>query len=118
MTDIILTRRALFDIDGIEVDSTDKWGKGVADTYMNDVDAALKLISEYPNFLKRFGETDALLWYPVREHMLFCSMVADTIYVLTVKYGGMDLEEIMMDMEPLLLDEAKVMQSKLVNSKK
>lgn len=113
MTDIILLRRAAFDIDDILHDSMKRWGDKVASEYVESIDDALQRLAEHPQLLRSFAGSEVLYYYPVRKHSLFCALAENTIYVLTVKYGGMNLEDVMQTLEPMLLHEVAIMQGKL-----
>jgi plasmid stabilization system protein ParE len=113
MADIILLRRAAFDIDEIIQDSTKRWGEKVADDYIASIDNALQLLAEHTHLLRAFEGSEVLYYYPVRKHSLFCTICDNTIYVLTVKYGGMNLERVIHDLEPMLLSEIEIMHHKL-----
>ncbi len=113
MTEIILLRRAAFDIDEIIQDSIKRWGKKVTDNYINGIDNALQLLSEHPHLLRTFEGSKTLYYYPVQKHSLFCARCNNRIYVLTIKYAGMNLERIIHELEPMLLTEIEIMQGKL-----
>lgn len=113
MADIILLRQAAFDIDEILQDSTKRWGEKVANEYVMHFDDALQRLAEHRHLLRTFEGSEVLYYYPVGKHSLFCTICDDTIYVLTVKYGGMNLERVIHDLEPMLLSEVEIMQGKL-----
>ena len=46
MTELLLSDRALSDIDAIEHYSVERWGTRVADQYLADLDAALDRLAE------------------------------------------------------------------------
>ncbi|MEZ5534304.1 MAG: type II toxin-antitoxin system RelE/ParE family toxin [Thiolinea sp.] len=113
MPELILSRRAALDIAVIEDDSIRRWGQAVANSYLDSIDNALQLVSDNPGLLRKFANSEQLLFYPVRKHSLFCTLYNDVIYVLTVRYGGMDLERLIHELEPFLLEEVEIMHRKL-----
>ena len=108
MAEVHLTLRALLDIDGIDVYSTERWGEGVATEYLSDLHRGMKRLEGSPGLLlKRPNRSLRLRFYQVRENMLVCDVVGDRIYVLSLFYGGMDLPERVAEMEPQLVLEAE-----------
>lgn len=107
-----LSRRALLDILEIEAYSIEKWDELVAQQYLTSIEDALNLIRENPGLLKMKPEvSDALCFYRVRQHFLVCALLGDSIFVLTVKYGAMDLPNRIAELEPQLSVEAQMLYS-------
>lgn len=105
-----LSRRALRDIQEIETYSIEKWGKSVADEYLNSIEGALNLLRENPNLLRsKPNVSDSLCFYRVREHFLVCALIDDSVFVLTVKHGAMDLPNRIAELEQLLDQEADML---------
>lgn len=113
MTEIRLTRRALSDLMAIEEKSIQAFGQIVADKYMGDIEDALKTLSEYPRLLREQPFADHARFFTVRKHVLVFAVLDDILYLLTVKYGGMDIEAIITRLEPTLILEAQVLNEKL-----
>lgn len=105
-----LSRRALRDIQAIETYSIEKWGEAVADEYLLSTEGALNLLRENPNLLRSKPEVfNSLCFYRVREHFLVCALFDDSVFVLTIKHGAMDLPNRIAELEPLLVQEADML---------
>jgi plasmid stabilization system protein ParE len=113
MAEIRITRRALSDLNKIEEDSISDFDPIVADKYIDDIEDALKTLSEYPGLLREKPFADHVRFFGVRKHTLVFCMLEDILYLLTLKYGGMDIEDIIMRLEPTLLREAEIMHERL-----
>ena len=113
MADIRITRRALSDLKKIEEASVSDFGRIVADRYMDDIESALQTLSEHPSLLREKPFADHLYFFGVRKHMPVFCMLGDILYLLTLKYGGMDVEDITTRLEPTLLREAEIMHGRL-----
>ena len=110
MTKLLLTDRALSDIDAIEQYSVERWGTQVADQYLADLDAALgRLAKDISLFRERYDYTGRLRFYNVREHVLVGDVIGVVGFVLTVWHGGMDFIDRLPNIEPDLLHEAEIM---------
>ena len=113
MAEVRITRRALSDLNKIEEDSVRDFGQIVADKYMDDIEVALQTLSDYPSLLREKSFADNMLFFCVRKHTLVFCMLEDIVYLLTLKYGGMDIEDIVIRLEPTLLREAEIMHGRL-----
>ncbi len=83
MAAVHLTRRALFDIEEIDLYSIERWGERVAEQYLADLYAGAARLGESPNLLKERPETSLRLrFYRVREHVLVCDVIGGNVYVL------------------------------------
>lgn len=110
MTAVLLTRRAALDIEEIGAYSLEQWGEKVADAYLQSVEDALDLLRRNPALLKpKRGMPDSLLFYRVQRHFLVCALKGDTVCVLTVKHGDMDLPNRIAELEPQLSQEAALL---------
>ncbi|MCI5065260.1 type II toxin-antitoxin system RelE/ParE family toxin [bacterium] len=112
-----LSRRALLDIEEIDLYSVETWGERVAAKYLEDLyDGAVRL-GENPRLLQERPETSLRLrFYRVREHVLVCDIIGDCIYVLAVRHVAMDLPRRIADLEPQLVHEAEAMARRLKGS--
>lgn len=111
---IHLTRRALVDIDQIQAYSVERWGRAVAERYLDDLDSALGRLAEFPLFLQeRPDDSLPLRFYPVGRHMLICDVIAGRIYVLALRHASMDLPRRLAELEPLLVDEAQLLHERI-----
>lgn len=105
-----LSRRALLDIAEIETYSIEQWGQQVADEYLDSIQAALNLLRENPNLLRSNNTiSDSLCFYRVRQHFLTCALFDESIFVLTVKHGAIDLPTRIAELEPQLIQEAEML---------
>ncbi len=110
MSKLLLTERALTDIDAIERYSVERWGRRIADQYLADLDAALGRLEEDLSLFKgRHDYSGRLRFYNVREHTLVGDVVGDVGFVLTVWHGSMDFIDRLPRTEPGLLLEAEIM---------
>ena len=114
MSELLLTDRALTDIDAIELYSVERWGTQVADQYLADLDAALGRLAEDLSLFKgRHDYTGRLRFYSVREHVLVGDVIDDVGFVLTVWHGSMDFIDRLPKLEPDLMHEAEIMASQI-----
>jgi len=110
MPRVHLSRRALFDIEDIDLYSIEKWGERVATKYLDDLYAGAARLGESPNLLQERPDTSMRLrFYRVREHVLICDVIGDRIFVLAVRHAVMDLPSRLAELEPQLIHEAEIM---------
>lgn len=110
MPEVHLSRRALFDIEDIDLYSIEKWGERVAAKYLDDLFAGATRLGESPNLLQERPDTSLRLrFYRVREHVLICDVIGDRIFVLAVRHAVMDLPSRIAELEPQLIHEAEIM---------
>lgn len=110
MNKLLLTDRALADIEAIESYSVERWGRRVAAQYLADLDAALgRLAEDLSLFRGRHDYTGRLRFYTVREHVLVGDVIGNVGFVLTVWHGSMDFIDRLPKLEPDLLLEAEIM---------
>lgn len=114
MASVSLTRRAFRDLHGIERYSIERWGRSVAEDYLDDIEQGLNRLRDNPKLLRtKDGISPDFSLYRVREHFLVCTLSADRIYVLTIKHGIMDLPSRLAELEPQLLAEAELLRRAL-----
>ena len=110
MSKLLLTDRALADIDAIERYSVDRWGPQVAEQYLSDLGDALdRLQSDLALFSSRHDYEGRLRFYRVREHVLIGDVIDGVGYVLTVWHGQMDFIDRLPQLEPNLRVEAELL---------
>lgn len=85
----------------------------MAREYLDAIGEAFLLLQEYPKLLKKKEYSKHFSFYTVREHLLVCAIIEDVIYVLMVKYGGMDMVTMLAELEPTLLQEAQVIHTRM-----
>ncbi len=116
---VLLTNRALRDILGIEEFSIATWGKKTATKYISDIQAALERLRENSGLLRPEADLPAsLTFYSVNKHILVCGRQADTIILLTVLHGGMDLPTRLNELAPSLASEVEMLHGQLSKAKK
>ena len=114
-----LTDRAHFDLQEIEDYSLQRWGRKVADRYLEDIQTALSLLQENPALLQdQSAISTHFKFYRVREHFLVCINLKDVLLVLTIKHGQMDLSSRIGELEPTLVQEANLLHQRLVAAEK
>jgi toxin ParE1/3/4 len=114
-----LSRRAVRDLEEIERYSEDRWGKRIAQDYLCGVEAGLARLRQQPDLLRAKADvSEHFRFYRVRQHFLVCLQIHDRIYVLTIKHTSMDLPERLLELEPELLIEAKLLHTAFLASKR
>lgn len=109
MAEVYLTRRALSDIEEIDIYSIENWGDRVASQYLADLYAGATRLGESPSLLEGRPETSLRLrFYRVREHVLVCDVIGDNIFVLALRAAVMDLPNRIAELEPQLVHEAEL----------
>lgn len=107
---IKISRRAGLDLEEIAEYSTLRWGKRVADDYLDSIDFALQTLAENPDLLRNIPEISGVLkWYRVKQHFLVCEVVEPVIYVVTIKHCHMDIPARLNELEPTLMREVEIM---------
>ena len=114
MKELLLTDRALEDIAEIEEYSIIKWGKEVADKYLDDIESGLKLLQENSDLLQDFEEfSDKLKYYRIKNHFLICTEVDNKFVVLTIKHVLVDIISLLSQLEPTLVLEVDLLFKQL-----
>ncbi len=116
MTSVLLTDRAMSDLNDIITYSTRTFGKKVANRYLSDIESALLLLQEHPSLIQQ--KQDISSWfsfYPVREHHLVCTEADDRIIILTITHCHADLPARLLKLEPTLLQESEIFRNKLLS---
>lgn len=114
-----LTDRAHYDLQEIEDYSFQRWGRKTANRYLEDIQTALSLLQENPELLRHKSDISThFKFYRVREHFLVCAKLKDMLLVLTIKHGEMDLPHRIEELEPTLLQEAKLLYQRLLSAEK
>lgn len=108
-----LALRALSDLREIERYSVKEWGRKAADKYLDDITAALDRLSENPEILRIEPDLiPGLYFYRVRKHILVCDFQSEKVVVLTVVHTSMDLPARLVELEPRLVAESQILQTK------
>lgn len=112
--EVRLTDRAIRDLHGIEDYSTSQWGSQIATRYLSDIQSAIDLLRHSPGLLKcEPGISTAFALYRVRKHCLVCQMMPGIIGVLAVIHTAMDLPTRLVELQPTLIEEARVLAARL-----
>lgn len=113
-----LTSRALDDLQEIERYSIENWGKQAAARYISDIEAGLHRLQQMPGLLRKApGFHAALRFYHINKHVLVCDVHSNTILVLTVIHGSMDIVSCLSELEPTLEAEVELLHRKLHRKK-
>lgn len=114
-----LTDRAHYDLQEIEAYSLERWGRKIADRYLEDLQTALSLLQESPDLLRHKSDISThFKFYRVREHYLVCTVLKSFLLVLTIKHGQMDLPNRLAKLEPTLAQEAELLHQRLIAAEK
>lgn len=117
MTEIILTRRALFDLKAIDEYSVEAFGPDVAMDYLDAFDDAFDLLQRSPELLRQYEDFSLRLrFYRVRKHFIICDLIDDRIYVLAVVHASMDLPNRIGELEPTLAREVELLHRQYIDS--
>lgn len=117
-SNLLLTRRALRDIQDILDFSTERWGKRTAEKYLHELERGLERVKEHPDLLK--PETDfhsALMFYRMKNHVFVCDTQTKSIVVLTVIHSSMDIPSRLAELQPELAAEVEILHRKLQASR-
>lgn len=113
-----LTKRSTWDIEKLYLESVEEWGEKVADEYFNGLQETLITIERYPNILRKNPKiSNHFMVYPYKRHWIICDKIDDFVFVLTVKFAGMNLASITDEIGPILRAESKELHDLLLKSK-
>lgn len=105
-----ISRRAARDIEEIRLFSVEHWGNRVAEEYLDHIEEALQRLRQNPTLLRTKPEFSRhFRFFRVRVHYLVCSLVEDSIYLVTVKHGSLNLPKRLAELEPTLLEETDLL---------
>jgi toxin ParE1/3/4 len=108
------TERALADLVAIETYSVKQHGKRVANRYLSDIEAHLRLIQESPGLLGELeGLPEPLQCYPAGKHVLVFDVEPTSLVLLTVIHGSMDIPNRLAELAPTLATEIELLHKKL-----
>lgn len=112
-TPIALTRRAIQDLRDILNFSTERWGRRVADKYLDELDAGLNLLREHPDLLAKNPDFLGVpTFYRIQKHLLVCDFEDGSIVVLTVIHTSMEMENHLAELAPTLSREVRILYEK------
>lgn len=111
---LLLTRRALQDIQGIFDYSVERWGKRVAEKYLDDIESGLDRVKTQPALLRPEPDFhEALTFYRVNKHLLVCDARPESIVVLTVVHASLDIPARLAELQPTLAGEVELLHRRL-----
>ncbi|MBD3674619.1 MAG: type II toxin-antitoxin system RelE/ParE family toxin [Planctomycetaceae bacterium] len=111
---LLLTQRALRDITQIKSYSIENWGERVSGEYLNAIEEALSQIKLHPEILRvEACFHPSLHFYRVRNHLLVCDFLKDSVVVLTVIHAVMDIPERLTELQPTFRREVEILRSQL-----
>lgn len=114
-----LTQRALGDLREIADYSVREWGQKTADSYLADISAALDIIRNRPEALRREPDlASRLYFYRVRKHYLVCDVSGSVIHVLAIIHTSMDLPTRLIELEPRLIADTQMIEEVLRNKRR
>ena len=114
-----LTKRAISDLLGVEAYSIEQWGKRAATKYLKEIEAGLQLMREDPRILRPLeGLPPQLCFYCVNKHFLVCDVAPESIVVLTVIHGSMDLPHRLGELVPQLAAEVAMLRNQLDSARR
>lgn len=116
---LLITQRALSDINEIEAYSVVEWGRSTATKYLADIEAALLRVQQSPGLLRPEEDLHpALQFYRVNKHLLVCDVQSQAIFLLTVIHASRDIPCRLAEMAPTLAVEVELLQAKLRRPKR
>ncbi len=119
MAYVEFSRRAALDLVKIEQYSVERWGRKVADRYLDGFNHAVERLQENPDLLKNKQDLSSRLkFYRVERHSLLCDVIDGNIYVVAIRHGSMDLPTMLAELEPRLIDEAELLHRQFLTALK
>lgn len=88
-----IRKSALAESDLIEIwlYSYEQWGEAQADTYFDELDAAINRLGEYPELGKRCDYIrDGYRAFQISQHVVYYTVTESAIHVIRVLHGRMD----------------------------
>jgi plasmid stabilization system protein ParE len=116
-TRLILTERAQCDPADIRDDSTKEWRRKTAERYLDDLQSGLQRIQDQPGLLNAVPDLAShLRFYRVRQNLFVCDFQPESIVVLTVIHGSMDIPSRLGELQPTLATEVALLHKQLHTS--
>ncbi len=111
---LLLTQRALRDIQDIAAYSKEHWGNQATEKYLDQLEAGLERLKENPDLLRPDpGLHSALMFYRVNKHLFVCDAGPNSMVVLTVIHASMDIPALLAELQPSLAAEVELLHRKL-----
>jgi plasmid stabilization system protein ParE len=113
-TKLLLTQRALRDVQAIFDYSSEHWGKKAADKYLDEIESGLERLKAQPSLLKPQRDFHpALMFYRVNRHLLVCDALPGSIVVLTMVHASMDIPARLAELQPTLIAEVELLHGRI-----
>ncbi|HVJ84998.1 MAG TPA: type II toxin-antitoxin system RelE/ParE family toxin [Caulifigura sp.] len=107
-------RRAKNDLHRIEDYSQRQWGSRTADEYIQQFQDALDRLRQNPELLRAEPDFSAeYLLYRVDKYWIVCDYVDRVIYVLTILHTSMDVAGRLLELEPTLEAEVRLLRGRI-----
>ncbi len=111
---LLLTRRALRDIQEIFDFFKERWVKQTAENYIDEMEASLERLKARPDLLRPEPDLhSALMFYRVSKHLLVCDLQRRSIVVLAVIHASRDNPSRLAELQPTLAAEVEMLHRKL-----
>ena len=111
---LLLTQRALGDVQSILDFSVEQWGKRTADKYVHEIEAGLERMKAQPDLLQPVADLNApLKFYRINKHLLMCDVRPGSIVVLTIVHASMDIPARLAELQPTLAAEVELLHRRL-----
>ena len=109
----LLTRNAALDMRRIHERSRREWGDDVADQYVADLYAAMRIAAASPE-KGRFRQyrSAPFLMIPARRHFVIYDLVPQGIAVLTIQHQVRDIDTLIADLTPAFHAEVERLKRK------
>ena len=107
---LAVSRRAFEDLEQINSYSLKMWGEYLVEQNLERCELALNMIKANPGLLRQKPEwCEYLKFYRAGQFLLVFTQLNKTLYLLTVKHEIMNLVDRMIELEPTLSEEVKLM---------
>ena len=115
---ITLTQVALRNIQQIFDYSLERWGKEIAEKYLDEIESGLARIRENPGLLQAGTDLPASLkFYRVHKHLFICDAQPRSTVVLTVIHSSMDIPSRLAELQPTMAEEVEMLHRRLGQKK-
>lgn len=114
MKQVLITDRAMEDLQEIYNYSLNRWGENTALQYIQNFETAFTILQEKPGLLitnKNISVRFKI--YYVKKHAVICEVLNKCIFIITIKHTSINLLERLQQLEPQLEEEVKYLYKKL-----
>src|SRR5262249_23667091 len=111
---LFITRRAWGDLNRIEQYSRTEWGPRQADEYIQQFQDAFDRMRQDPTLLRAEPEVAAgYVLHRVHKYWIVCDVIDNLIYVLTILHTSMDVSGRLLELEPTLAAEVRLLRARI-----